>query len=149
MSRLATSVLVSSWWTISRWEFPLLLRAHQQKWCADTTWSSDGDPWICDPSDFRLFQVVGIVFHYSFLVQSLRQHQKGRLDRILLWGCAGFVDYSSAMSLRFLCEEITWSKQVFLPLNDLIKATLEKKRFPQPTRILDYPYSQVDKKRNR
>lgn len=40
-----------------------------------------------------------------------------------------FVDYSSAMSLRFLCEEVSWSKQVFLPLNDLIKATLEKKDF--------------------
>ncbi|XP_046652989.1 uncharacterized protein LOC124343630 isoform X2 [Daphnia pulicaria] len=33
------------------------------------------------------------------------------------------------MSFRFLCEGITWSKQVFLPLNDLIKATLEKKDF--------------------
>ncbi len=40
-----------------------------------------------------------------------------------------FVDYSSAMSFRFLCEEITWSKQVFLPLNDLIKATLENEDF--------------------
>lgn len=31
------------------------------------------------------------------------------------------------MSLKFLCEEFSWSKQVFLPLNDLIKATLENK----------------------
>ena len=34
------------------------------------------------------------------------------------------------MSLRFLCEEITWSKRVFLPLNDLITmASRGKKDF--------------------
>jgi hypothetical protein len=47
------------------------------------------------------------------------------------------------MSLKFLCKEITWSKQVFLPLDDLIMAILEKKRFPQPTGIIDYTFSQV------
>jgi len=33
------------------------------------------------------------------------------------------------MSFRFLCEDFSWSRQIFLPLNDLIKASLENKDF--------------------